>query len=326
MSAARCSVPRTGKIAAAALLALSGIGAACACTSLELPPLNHESEHPTYPSFPNQRISYTTIIPKIRGCTVGAEDLGMVIRVEFPGLTPAGTIYFDGQNHPAYEAGPDSPLMIFRWSQANPFYPPGVPLALGVPTPVRSSAASNMLFNLHVGFFTRPDDHRLRTMDISGGSVHVDVGAYPALGGSSALHLRLVFPAPTCPLDDAVEALQDVQAAELNAPGSTAREKVIAIRMNCGTDAPRATMTLTDAGDAANTGSLLTPTADSDAGGVRVQLLRNGAAVQFGQPWNFDPGIGGVHDHTFTARYYRTSDALIPGSVKGEAVLNADYR
>jgi len=47
--------------------------------------------------------------------------------------------------------------------------------------------------------------------------------------------------------------------------------------------------------------------------------------VQFGQTWDFDPGVGGVHDHQFTARYIRTNDALVPGTIKGEAVLNVDY-
>lgn len=120
-------------------------------------------------------------------------------------------------------------------------------------------------------------------------------------------------------------SLKDVQMAELAAPGATANEKPLAVRMDCGTDAPRATMTLTDAGDATNSGSLLTPTADSDARGVRVQLLQAGAEVQFGRIQDFDPGVGGVHDHQFTARYIRTDEPLVPGVIKGEAVLNVDY-
>ncbi|HDS1638370.1 TPA: fimbrial protein [Stenotrophomonas maltophilia] len=95
--------------------------------------------------------------------------------------------------------------------------------------------------------------------------------------------------------------------------------------MNCGVNPPRARMTLSDAGDASNTGSQLTPTADSDAEGVRVQLLRNGSEVQFGQTWDFEPSVGGVHDHQFTARYIRTDEPLVPGLIKGEAVLDVDY-
>lgn len=99
----------------------------------------------------------------------------------------------------------------------------------------------------------------------------------------------------------------------------------MAVRLSCGTDAPRAQITLTDAGDPANSGSQLTPTADSDAKGVRVQLLQAGSEVKFGRIWDFEPGVGGTHDIAFTARYIRTSEALVPGLIKGEAVLNVDY-
>lgn len=84
-------------------------------------------------------------------------------------------------------------------------------------------------------------------------------------------------------------------------------------------------MALTDANDASNTGSELSPTADSDAQGVRVQLLREGREVQFGQSWQFDSPTGGTLLHEFTARYLHTSDALVPGIIKGQTVLTADY-
>jgi len=157
------------------------------------------------------------------------------------------------------------------------------------------------------------------------GTITLRAPSEPSLDHQSIVQLDLKFPAATCPLQDKAETLQDVQTAELSVPGSTAKEKLVAIRRDGGGDPPRARMTLSDAGDAANTGSQLTPTADSDAEGVRVQLLRNGSEVQFGQTWDFDPGVGGVHDHQFTARYIRTNEALVPGTIKGEAVLNVDY-
>ncbi|AVO32607.1 fimbrial protein [Stenotrophomonas maltophilia] len=95
--------------------------------------------------------------------------------------------------------------------------------------------------------------------------------------------------------------------------------------MNCGSDAPRAQITLTDAGDATNSGSQLTPTVDSDAKGVRVQLLQAGSEVAFGRIWDFEPGVGGTHEIAFTARYIRTNEPLVPGLIKGEALLNVDY-
>lgn len=308
---------------------VAGAGTARACTSSEYRAMNHDSVHQTYPSWPGQEIAKEVAIHHIRGCTVPDEDLAMDVRVEFPGLRPAGTIYWQGETFPAYEAAPDSPLIIFYWIQALPLYPPLTPLEVGAAMPiVRTSTGTlpaNVQFNSGVAFFTRSDDRRLRSFEIGGGSMHVNAGAYPSVSGTFPLHLKMVFPATTCPLDDAAETLQDVQVAELTTPGSTAKEKVVALRMNCGVDAPRARMMLSDAADASNTGSLLTPSAGSDAKGVRVQMLRNGSEVQFGQQWDFDPGTGGVHDHAFTARYFRTGDALQPGLIRAEAVLNVDY-
>lgn len=99
----------------------------------------------------------------------------------------------------------------------------------------------------------------------------------------------------------------------------------MAVRLSCGTDAPRVQVALTDASDATNSGSLLTLGADSTAKGVRVQLLQSGREAQFGRILDFEPGVGGAQDITFTARYMRTDEPLKPGLIKGEAVLNVDY-
>ncbi len=166
---------------------------------------------------------------------------------------------------------------------------------------------------------------RMRTSSVRTGQVSLRSPAHPELDVTSPYYLAPQFPAVTCPLLDVSETLQDVQWAELPTPGSTAKEKPVAVRLSCGTDAPRAQITLTDAGDPTNSGSQLTPTADSDAKGVRVQLLQAGSEVNFGRIWDFEPGVGGTHDIAFTARYIRTSEALVPGLIRGEAVLNVDY-
>ncbi|HCT24871.1 MAG TPA: fimbrial protein [Stenotrophomonas sp.] len=95
--------------------------------------------------------------------------------------------------------------------------------------------------------------------------------------------------------------------------------------MDCGIAIPRADIVLTDTHDPGNSGSVLTPTADSTAEGVAVQLLSGGSEVQLGRPWFFNPGGGGVHTFDYTARYIRLADDLKPGLIKGEAVLNVDY-
>ncbi|QII31056.1 fimbrial protein [Stenotrophomonas maltophilia] len=85
-------------------------------------------------------------------------------------------------------------------------------------------------------------------------------------------------------------------------------------------------LALADAHDPGNTGSVLSPTADSDAGGVRIELLNGGAPVRLGQRWEHGVSAGANETLFFGARYRRTADDLVPGDIKGEAILSADYR
>ncbi len=251
-------------------------------------------------------------------------DVPVFMTLEMPGLTYAGEVTFRGKSYPAYAAAPDAPLVMFyhhvAWSEDGP-------LRNGDEVPglfeMSGGIGVEAAIQYWVVVFSRGG--RMRTPPTMTGTITLRAPSEPSLDHQSIVQLDLKFPAATCPLQDKAETLQDVQTAELSVPGSTAKEKLVAIRMDCGVDPPRARMTLTDAGDTGNTGSQLTPTADSDAEGVRVQLLRGGAEVQFGQTWDFDPGVGGVHDHQFTARYIRTNEALVPGQIKGEAILNVDY-
>lgn len=300
-----------------AVLSLSGVAQACTSARGGNPP--NDKTHATYPDVRERWMGQLLWSLQLTGCD---RDFVVDVKMDMPGLTYVGDIVYRGVAYPAYEAAPDSALLIFLFQRVVGFTE--LPLQPGVtaPYPVRLSEPGGVSFNLRPQYFSRGG--RMRSFSGSGTfSWHLPL--YPELDGDHEMNYSITFPATTCPLQDNAETLQDVQVAELLAPGGTAKEKLVAIRMDCGIDPPRARMTLSDAGDATNTGSQLTPTVDSDAEGVRVQLLRNGSEVQFGQTWNFDPGVGGVHDHQFTARYIRTSDALVPGTIKGEAVLNVDY-
>lgn len=218
---------------------------------------------------------------------------------------------------PLYEVGPDSALLGFVASDGDSSY---WPLRLG---PNRfPGVPGNTNFIVIAYVYSRGERMRdfQTTLDLEFSSVD-----HSTISASLPISIDMQFPPTTCPVRDVAEVLQDVSVAELIAPGDTAKDKIVMVRMECGANVPRAELMLKDAGDAGNTGSLLTPTADSGAKGVRVQLLRGGSEVQFGRAWHFNPGTGGVHDHAFTARYYRTADALVPGMIKGEAVLNVDY-
>lgn len=277
----------------------------------------------TYPEAGRVQFDTKLTARSFKDCP-GARDVPVFMTLEMPGLTYQGEVTYKGDTYPAYAAAPDAPLVMFLHHVASSA---DGPLRVGDEVPglfeMRGGAVLEDAIQYRAVVFSR--GARMRTPPTMTGTITLRAPSEPSLDHQSIVQLDLKFPAATCPLQDKAETLQDVQTAELSVPGSTAKEKLVAIRMDCGVDPPRARMTLTDAGDAGNTGSQLTPTADSDAEGVRVQLLRGGAEVQFGQTWDFDPGVGGVHDHQFTARYIRTNEALVPGQIKGEAILNVDY-
>ncbi|WP_313177635.1 fimbrial protein [Stenotrophomonas sp.] len=322
------ATPRRGhRWHACAIALLAGLGmadAAQACVKEWHVPRTEHKVIDTYPTDRERHMGQLAWAFTFDGC-VQYDPFDVDVRFEMPGMTYVGEITFKGITYPAFEANPEAPLMIFLFQEVVGF--PELPMRPGITYPYRVGAMSsvptfNPTFNLRPQYFSRGG--RMRSYASTGRLVW-NVARFPHLDGELTLDHSFTFPAVTCPLQDKAETLQDVQTAELAVPGSTAKEKLVAIRMDCGVDPPRARMTLSDAGDAGNTGSQLTPTADSDAEGVRVQLLRGGAEVQFGQTWEFDPGVGGVHDHQFTARYIRTNEALVPGTIKGEAVLNVDY-
>lgn len=57
-----------------------------------------------------------------------------------------------------------------------------------------------------------------------------------------------------------------------------------------------------------------------------VQLLRGGLPVQFGRVWSHGCSSKVSQSIPFSACYLRTADSLVPGEMKGEAVLTAVYR
>ncbi len=294
-------------------------GGAQACSTI-MWPVDRDLRYDTYPEAPKAWMWQVPGAITILDCV--GPPFQTSVRLDMPDLLPVGDVTYNGIVMPAYEASPDSALLAvtqvqtFGWDQ--------VALRNGEEVPYLADVSGEGRAAFAPQFYVFSRGGRMRTFETRGTLTMTSVER-PAVNTVMPVRLRIQLPATTCPLQDVDETLQEVQIAELSTPGSTAREKVVAIRMNCGIDPPRARMTLVDAGDAGNTGSQLTPTADSDAQGVRVQLLRNGREMQFGQSWDFDPGTGGVHDHPFTARYIRLNEALKPGQIKGEAVLNVDY-
>lgn len=316
-----CLHRRSCRMALPVLVAALLPGLAQACTATITWPIVEDRQKPGYREEIHMLVDGGTNV-SYSGCPVGG-DLQMTVNIQGPGLrwvmdlsdVPVWPV--DGPL-PLYETGPDSPLIGF----ATTYDGPRLPLALGDNTltyPIRNSSDS---FIINAFMFSRGQKMR-DTQTLA--SVHIVGRSNPTFDVTVPVDIKIAFPPTTCRMRDVSEVLQDVAAADLINPGDTAREKPVSLLMDCGIARPRADMVLLDAGDPGNTGSLLTPTADSTAEGVRVQLLSAGGEVQFGTPWFFNPGGGGVHTFDYTARYFRVNEELKPGLIKGEAVLSVDY-
>lgn len=317
------SRPRLRGLLLAGLLLATGAAAACEHYTV-VPDVVLDTVFTNAPTDPHRFMAQGRGRSALRRCTLPGGPIPVFVRLDVPGLTYVGDLQYQGKTYASYASSGDSALLAFDvyWNDFD-----RKPLRLGEELEMEYETAAGdgtqNVISYTALVFSRGG--RMRTSIIRTGSVSLRSPAYPGLDSSAPYYLAPQFPAVTCPLLDVSETLQDVQWAELPTPGSTAKEKPVSVRLSCGTDAPRAQITLTDAGDPTNSGSQLTPTADSDAKGVRVQLLQAGGEVNFGRIWNFEPGVGGTHDIAFTARYIRTDEPLMPGLIKGEAVLNVDY-
>lgn len=301
--------------AAVGLMAVSGL--AHACTAVVQAPIIVDRDRPGYSDSIRMIWDDGTNV-SFNGCpntaplelTVDLQGAGLrwVMDFDFTAWPVDGPL-------PLYETGPSSALIGFGF-----FGDTLRPLRLGPNTIHFGAGPGNavpMLFVLSRG--SRMEDFQTNV------SMQLSAPLYPSLAGTVPISIDMRFPPTTCRMQDVSEVLQDVSIAELRDPGDTAREKPVSLLMDCGIVIPRADIVLTDTHDPGNTGSVLTPTSDSTAEGVAVQLLSGGSEVQLGRPWFFNPGGGGVHTFEYTARYIRLADDLKPGLIKGEAVLNVDY-
>lgn len=296
---------------------MAASGAAQACDVKVQAPIVVDRDRPGYTEAVRMIWDDGTNV-SISGCPSGT-PLELQVDLQGADLRWVGDIDFDAYpvvgKLPVYESGPDSALMGFGLASGTAVYPfrlgPNAVQVLG------SGGVVPLLFVLSRG--SRMADFQTQV------AMQLSAPAYPALGDTVPISINMRFPPTTCRMQDVSEVLQDVSLAQLANVGDTAMEKQVSLLMDCGIVKPRADVVLNDAGDFANTGSMLTPSADSTAEGVRVQLLSGAGEVQFGTPWFFNPGGSGVHAFTYTARYIRTNEALKPGVIKGEAVLNVDY-
>lgn len=256
-------------------------------------------------------------------CPPGQTDF--VVNAPLSGLTYVRDISYDGNTYAAYAFSDRSPLIGLLYQLSD-----------GEPLTIRLGAAQTMsgpvlpsTRNINAGVIVR---YFLR-----GGAMesvpyqHLgSVEAWPVADSTqrllSPISLGLDLPVVTCALTDHTLVLDDVVANDLAQPGDSAKAVDFDVLMACPSANVDVSFSMADANDASNAGSVLAPASGSDAGGVRVQLLRGGTPLQFGQVWSYGYSAKGSQGITFQARYLRTPDALAPGAIHGQAVLTATYR
>lgn len=270
-----------------------------------------------------------------RGVRFTGCDGGLVhplqLSLEPNGLRPVSTVDYRGRTYTTYELSPTSPLFFFPMSVNTS--PPGggnnfelFPAGNPTPTPVAASAnaATGELFAYpYVGIVVRAGMQSVAETHVAS---EVSRHTLFPLVGRASLRVVVNVVQATCALRDASPTLRDVPASELGQPGDASRSEDFTVQMQCTGPGVGVRLTLNDALDAGSTGSVLTPTADSTAGAVRVQLLRNGSPVTFGSSWDHGSSQNGLQQIPLSARLQRQAGTFTPGLAQGQAVLTADYR
>ncbi|PAM64693.1 hypothetical protein CEK00_09735 [Stenotrophomonas maltophilia] len=158
------------------------------------------------------------------------------------------------------------------------------------------------------------------------GTVTVAPPQYPSSSTTFTVQVEAAFQERTCVITDPPTiVLGDIRRQDLPTIGSTAADQDFDVEFSCNGPRFYLRMTLADANDPGNTSSRLVPSSGSTAQGVRVELLRAGAPVSFGQLWGHGFSTGSSEQVTLTARYYREAGTFSSGTVEGQATLLMDY-
>lgn len=314
-----------------AALAMFGIGTADACQRLMTADFPSELAM-TVPNLdrPDEHFAGTGgTLEKSYECPAGQAPF--LVNMQLSGLTYERDIAYEGRVVPAYSLGPRSPLVIFIHGVRETGTGAAIstiPLRNGElnrnPGPVLA-AASTLEHYVQMNVFFRGGAMQSVPRAFLG-TVEVWPERNPVNPFGHSFTLELTVPAVTCTLANASHTLDDVVANALAAIGSSANESSFDVAMRCPMDNIDVQLSLADANDPGSSNGQLAPAPGATAGGVQVQLLRGGQPVQFGQAWSHGWSSKGQQAIPFSARYLHTSDPLVPGDVKGEAVLTADYR
>ncbi|MDV3510473.1 fimbrial protein [Stenotrophomonas sp. C4297] len=260
-------------------------------------------------------------------CTLGTEEL--MVQMPASGLTYVRDIVYEARTYPAYQTSPRSPLLIFNHTigdlagdnyERTPLRAGEVTRSQFVP---KTAGLLASVVNVYA-FFRGGAMESIPATSL--GTLEVWSQSDPGNRVRHTVSVQLTVPVLTCTLSAADHTLDDVSANALASAGDTARESAFGVSMNCPSANVHVDLSVADANAAGGTNGVLALATGSTAEGVQIQLLQAGAPVQFGSTWSHGFSLKGVQAIPFTARYLRMPSALVPGTVKGEAVLTATYR
>ena len=260
-------------------------------------------------------------------CTLGTETLS--IQMPAAGLTYVRDIVYESRTYPAYQTSPRSPLLIFNHTigELTGGNYERTPLRAGEVTRSQFVPTTQGLFDSAINVYAFFRGGAMESIpSTSLGTLEVWSQSDASNRVRHTVSVQLTVPVLTCTLSAASHTLEDVSANALASAGDTARESAFGVSMNCPSANVDVDLSVADANATGGTNGVLALAAGSTAGGVQIQLLQAGAPVQFGNTWNHGFSLKGVQAIPFTARYLRMPSALVPGTVKGEAVLTATYR
>ena len=279
---------------------------------------------------PDQRLGTSAAGNVPLGFECAAGQTAFVVDAPLTGLTYERDITYGGVTYKAYSVSSRSPLIGLGYSvkEGAPSNYGGPSLTVGTINRhpgIPIAAAGPVTVAVYVMVFFRGGAMEPVPMSYLGTITSWPEGD-PSQRMQHHLSVEISMPPVTCTLAYASHTLDDVVANELAASGSSAKESSFDVAMNCPMDNIDVQLSLADANDPGSRNGQLAPAPGATAGGVQVQLLRGGQPVQFGQAWPHGWSSKGQQSIPFSARYLRMADPLVPGLVKGEAVLTADYR
>lgn len=269
------------------------------------------------------------------GCPAN-ERIALTVRGS-TSLRYAMTVTVSGVQYAAYEVTPTSPLFIFRHitevgslhnagkvttpvTDINTIRSPGAipdPGGAGGRDKERTSYLEYALVGrgrLMTGITSRP----IATFTSQ-------PNAYPSLNISTSLTQEVDIEMPTCAPADTTVRMDDVSLSALDVMGKTSSAKAFTVRMDCSGVGRNMTLSLFDANNKSNIGTELTPSAESDAQGIRFQILRGGSPVRMGSSWSGGGTTYGNQDVELAARYYRAAIGARPGLLGAKVTLQVDY-